>query len=316
MNHRFSDLCDSFSSFLGQKSSDWFWMEKKYYGYKKPSFYIIRRRCPKVGLFSYFITNLGAIQKAVNSGYTPIIDMQTYPNTYLNKSDVNKLNAWEYFFEQPCSYGMSDIRFHTRIINSGESDNFPYPRPEVILDVQSHEFKNWKACADQYIRLSPRAKNHSANVYNQLMPKGKRVLGVLCRGTDYTTLHPCGHPVQPTPEMMIDKVKQSLSDHECDYIYLATEDFEICEKFKSAFGDKLIFFADDKIKYEKAVHASDYLPDSTSAKLQKGLAYLTSIVLLTKCNALVAGRTSGTLGALLLPNHFENVFLWNLGLYK
>lgn len=295
-----------------EEKSRRFWMEKKCMGLPHPKFYIVRRSDEKIGLFSYFITNLGGIRKAVEMGYTPVIDMMTYPNTYLKSQDVNTLNAWEFFFQQPCSYGLKDIKFHKKIINSGAAD-FSYPG--AMLEYGSEEFRIWKSYADQYIRLSQAAEEAIEKMYRQLFPAEKRVLGILCRGTDYTTLCPHGHPVQPSAEMMMEKAAMFLQQWDCEYIFLASEDPEICAKFQAVFGDKVIFQTADNIQYAQKGFVSDYLPDSTSERIQKGMAYLVSIGLLTKCNAFLAGRTSGTLGAMLLPNHYENVYLWDLGLY-
>ncbi len=287
-----------------------FWNEKKYIGFPTPSFYIIRRRDPKVGLFSYFITNLGGIRKAVESGYTPVIDMMTYPNTYLSAEDVNQINAWEYFFEQPCKYTLQNTKFHCKIVNSGEVE---YSLPSLNSNPQ--EFLIWKEYANQYIRFSSKALHEIDTAYQQLIPAGKRILGVLCRGSDYINLRPHGHPVQPTVEMMIEKVESALIDWQCEYIYLATEDYDICEKFKEKFGQKVIFQTADKLHYDHSGYVSDYMPAATSSKLQQGMTYLVSIGILTRCNAFIAGNTSGTLGVMLLPNQFEHTYIWDLGLY-
>lgn len=299
-------------NFLQHRHERLFWEEKKYPGLS-PKFYIIRRRDSNVGLFSYYITFLGAIRKAVDAGYIPVIDMMSYQNTYLAKEQVGKENAWESFFEQPCGYDLSDARFHQKFIDSGNVD---YPYPPISLKPGSQKYQEWKVFADRYIRIAPQVECAIEEAYQQIVPQGKRALGVLCRGTDYVKLRPHRHPVQPTAEMMIQKVKECLQEWDCEYIYLATEDSEICEKFKREFGHKLLYRAQDKIDYNKNTYLSQYLPSDTAGKIKKGQDYLISIGVLTKCNALIAGRTSGTIGALLLPNRFEKIYLWDLGVYE
>ena len=44
--------------------------------------------------------------------------------------------------------------------------------------------------------------------------------------------------------------------------------------------------------------------------------YLISILVLSKCNALVAGGTSGSIGALFMSDSFEHCHMYQLGTYK
>ena len=46
-----------------------------------------------------------------------------------------------------------------------------------------------------------------------------------------------------------------------------------------------------------------------------GRAYLINILLLAKCNCLVAGSVGGTYGALLLSNGYEYEYVFDLGVY-
>ena len=73
---------------------------------KKPKFAIIRRLdCSTCGLFSYYIVYLGCINKYINEGFIPIVDLQSFDNIFngFNVSSSTN-NPWEYFFQQPYDY--------------------------------------------------------------------------------------------------------------------------------------------------------------------------------------------------------------------
>ena len=48
----------------------------------------------------------------------------------------------------------------------------------------------------------------------------------------------------------------------------------------------------------------------------RGLNYLITILILAKCNCIVAGRTSGTVGAALLTDGWEYSYFFDLGYYE
>lgn len=83
-------------------------------------------------------------------------------------------------------------------------------------------------------------------------------------------------------------------------IYLATEERKIRDAFEKAFPDKIlenkrvyyddIYDQDDSISYIKDVHF-----ERKNDNYLSGLEYLSSIILLSRCTALVGGNCGGTL---------------------
>ena len=51
------------------------------------TFFIVRYGLEKVGLFTAYVVYAGYIRYAINKGYIPVIDMQNYPNIYLESDD-------------------------------------------------------------------------------------------------------------------------------------------------------------------------------------------------------------------------------------
>ena len=152
----------------------------------------------------------------------------------------------------------------------------------------------------------------------------QRVIGVLCRGTDYTANKPKGHPVQPKVEEVIELAKIKMKEYDCPYIYLATEEKRIEEKFEEEFPGKILtnkrnyydeFYNIRKTKGNQArISLVNFERENDS--YYKSLEYISSINLLSKCNLLIGGSTGGTRMALVLNNdRYEYVNLFNKGLY-
>ena len=77
------------------------WMERKVCrGGKNPdkTFYVIRSRIDTWGLIACYNHVLGHIKLALEQGYIPVVDMQNYPNTYLDPGKLHQENAWELFY--------------------------------------------------------------------------------------------------------------------------------------------------------------------------------------------------------------------------
>ena len=152
--------------------------------------------------------------------------------------------------------------------------------------------------------------------------EGKRkVLGVICRGTDYLALKPSGHPVQPEIKDVIAYCKKYMEKNKYDAIYLATEERKTRDLFKKEFPGKIlenkrryyddIYDKDSSISYIKDVHF-----ERENDNYWSGLEYLSSIILLSRCDALVGGNCGGTLGAIFFNDEkYEFTHVFDLGLY-
>ena len=298
---------------------------RKSFGKKMPdkTFYIIGADEGWCGLFAIVAHQLTHIAYAVERGYIPIVDLQNYNNQYLGKEEMFKENAWEYFFQQPMGYGLNDISKAKNVIKSVFAQDPPDKKYRIgyattIYDTDAIAY--WGEMFKKYVRLNPSSEKKLSSKYNELLKDRGRVLGVHCRGTDFTTLKPLHHPIQPEPMEVIEKTKKAMEEWHCDYLYLATEDADIYDLFVKHFGDKLIL--DDAARWRitdlsEGKSNSELL--SSSDKLSRyngGLEYLSQVCLLSQCTCFIGGSTRGTLGVLLMSNGFENYYIYNLGVYK
>lgn len=158
--------------------------------------------------------------------------------------------------------------------------------------------------------------------YGSLL-KGRRVLGVLTRGTDYVKVRPKGHPVQPGADDVIKLCEEKISELHFDYVYLATEEESVLERFNENFPGMVIVnkrrYFDEYYKLNEEnpgtlISAVNF--ERENDEYYKSLEYFSSINLLSKCDGLIAGCCGGSRAALYLNfGNYEYSHLFNLGLY-
>jgi hypothetical protein len=272
-------------------------------------YYIIRREDLHAGLFSKIITAVGNISYAETNHYIPYID---YKITIENQEQ----NYWELFFEQPSSQ-IYDIQMIIASKQYAISEEFPIFRPTDKLYYFQNKMNIQKYWQDIFIR------NVRMNSEMTHLIKGseqqinlENTLGILCRGTDYLALKPSGHPIQPSPQEVIEKAKEMVTRFGYDSIFLATEDIHIAQLFKRTFGKRVIMNQDFFIEYDNRSFLSDLKKKSVFQTIQADIKYLVAIHHLANCKSFIAGRTSGSVGVMLFPHHFESVYFWEKGLYR
>ena len=93
--------------------------------YETSKFAIIRRsNCPICGFFSFYIVHLGCINKFINMGYIPIIDVMSFPNAFNGFNNKSKNNSWEIFFNQPFGFTLEEIKTKAKIIEYFEYTSY------------------------------------------------------------------------------------------------------------------------------------------------------------------------------------------------
>lgn len=295
------------------------WKEEQRFpgGLRHPDkqFYIIRRSGMKLGLFSFFNTHLARIDYAVKNGMIPVVDMQNFRNSYQDDGEYALVNAWEKYFRQPMEYSLKDAYAARKIIlsDSGIPLDAPNDTMNFFADVDG-KMTYWRTVCKKYIRLQPHVEEALKKEYAHLFSKKDKVLGILARGTDYVKLRPSGHPIQPTVERLLEKAKEVMQERDCNKLFLATEDKDIADAFMKEFGDKCVTNSQEYVEY-KGGYLSDIKGEKKNDIYIRGLNYLITILILAKCNCIVAGRTSGTVGAALLSDGWEYSYFFDLGYY-
>lgn len=280
----------------------------------KREYCIIRREGQDCGLCSFIITNLGGINYCLNKNWIPIIDMQTNKNIYLEEKQVGIVNAWEFYFEQPMLYGLKRIPKKSVII-----DGCDVLRPNLSMEFLTNDqmLEYWRKIFRQYIRFQPDIRNILEDKYREYFYGicKEDVVGVLCRGTDYRILKPQGHPIQPENEYMISFVKNKMHELKKEKIFLVTEDMSIVAAFKQEFGKDVFYCEGTRFELLKSIYLANYIETINADKFKQGLEYLTSIYCLSKCDVMIAGRTSGSVVAHLMAENSQKAYFVDLGIY-
>lgn len=161
--------------------------------------------------FCFLNDMLSQILQTLYEGYIPYIDLAD------RKLGENNWGTW---FYQPYERE-TDLTTYSITKSEGRIDTFwgpMYGAPfvEYEYELTCKLYRDWVIIKDDIFEYI--AEEYSKLIY------GKRVLGVLCRGTDFTELKPQGHPVQPHLKDVIAEVRKVKKELNCEYIYLATEE--------------------------------------------------------------------------------------------
>lgn len=319
---------------------DWSAIRTKYAGngenrYADQKFLVVYDK-QNGGIFVYLIWCMVQIAYALQNGYTPVVDLLNFPNTLRNE-DQKDVNAWELYFKQPADISVEEI-YGAHNIDFGDKDAYKlvyigdvdsdkiYDEFDIVID-ENKEFKEWyqnqelmkrfRAFWRNNIRYSDGAKAYIEEQYQKLFPHQEKVLGVLCRGTDYISLRPRWHYVQPTIEMIISQIQKVLDEYHYEYIFCATEDAGIYNHLKNFFGDKLVGMDVERVHYKEGYLLNDLYQKQKMDIFQRQLNYLTEMELLSRCQGLIAGKTTGSrFLPVMKDGEYEYLFYWELGRYE
>ena len=289
------------------------------YGDEHPdkTFYVIGVPYTTAGLFAIVKSVFCHICYAHQKGYVPVIDMQHFRSQLTDANYADSHNAWELYFKQPGGYSLENISHSKNII---KSSTLPFPEGveigfDTTLDAAFHI--EYAPLYEQYVVPTPEVATYAQKKREVVIGGRKQVLGVLCRGTDYTENKPSGHPIQPTAEQTVAKTKEVMSEYGFEYVFLATEDQRIYNIFLKAFGDRLLFSGQ---KLYEGMNGKKFLSEITvadySEKWRNTVDYYSTIFILSKCDGLLAGLTCGSICAYLMSNGYRYTHFWELGRYN
>ena len=133
------------------------------------------------------------------------------------------------------------------------------------------------------------------------------------RGTDYIARKPKGHPIPPTPSMVIKDIKEINTKNKYDWYFISTEDDLIRDIFIKEFGYKIKFLISKKINYD--YNKKLFLSENIKGNIQYIKIYLLNMIILSKCIDIISSQTSGAIGVFILSEGFRYSKVYNLGTY-
>ena len=277
--------------------------------YATKKFAIFRRReCFDCGLFSFYIVHLGCIQHYLSKGYVPIADLKSFKNKF-NRGNKSIDNPWELFFYQPYNYTLKEVKKYSKHYNYFQcTQTFQRPNDFKIY-YHNYSLHYWHDFAKKYMPVKNDIMDEVKTIMQNFFGNSKNILGVMIRGTNYVALRPKGHSVQPTVEQVISDVKIYDNQYKYEFIFFATEDETIRNKFVPEFDNRL------KILFQKDFKNINKFNENVNRKLNSVKNYLLNIVILSKCLDIITSRTSGSAGIFILSEGFRHFKVYDLGVY-
>lgn len=285
--------------------------------FEKKIFAILRIDCENCGLFSFYNHYLGCIYSSLKKGYIPIIDL-AFHNIF-NRDNLSLLvnNPWELYFNQPYGYTLENVKKNAKYIKNIKCEiniNEVPNRYTIYKDKYLKAF--WHDIANMFIPINNNIIKESKKIMKYLLNNSNNTLGVLVRGTDYIACRPKYHARQPSTETMFKDIKRMLKKNNYDWIFLATEDELIRQKFISEFKEKIKFVKPSKnieYKYEKKLYL--YYDKAIKFDYDYFKTYIINILILSKCNDIICSRNNGSIAAFIFTDGFRNKKVYYLGEY-
>lgn len=294
---------------------------KKNFGTLNPNinFYVIRPRPNSVqGLMSIFMETIKQINYSIEKGYIPIIDFQNYTTQY-NDLNQKEKNVWKYYFKQVSNYELDEVYKSQNVYLSGLNSIELCPK-EFNQNFDKQSMEKVRSIVKKYIVCNDNVNNFVNAQLREMNIDIDKTIGLYLRGTDYTKLKPAGHQKQPTINEALNQTDIMLDKTKYSNIFLVTEDIEIYKQVKNHYGSKLKSITKDKFISNYSgkdflINDKDSINQLSTSPYERGLMYLSKILILSKCSAIVAGNTSGSWGAFALSNGFKYEYIFNLGRY-
>ncbi len=162
--------------------------------------------------------------------------------------------------------------------------------------------------------------------YAEAVLKGKRTLGILIRGTDFTLLRVGDNRIHATVPQMVPTIRRWMKEGNYEQIFLATEDADIFEAMHREFPDHLIVIAQERHSLSQLKEKNSNLLADLEAKLNTGSEYMEkledttvnyfyALVLLSKCDGFLCSGSCNGYEVVRSFNHgrFEKCYQFSVG---
>lgn len=235
-------------------------------------------------------------------GYVPYIDLRDRKHGYIN---------YDTFFEQP--FLAKKEMVVTKCKRTFGDYDYGY-----YVAFNSKELRRWCFIYNKLVKLNSATQQYIDAEYNSLIHPSFNVLGVVCRGTDFLTDPNPVLPVQPRVEDVLEEAVALLRTEKYSHIYLATECESVYKLFQERFPNQLIVnkrtYYDDIMKRHNIGRITNVHFERDNDNYYKSLEYLSSLVILSRCKALIGGCCGATMTALFFNNlSYEYTHIYNLG---
>ena len=307
--------------------------KKASFGEKNPhkTFYIIRpyyfmdynELMPYLlNLLAHYNYTLQHIAYAVEKDWVPVVDWENYgPFLHGEGYPINDTKScWEYFWNQPSKYTLGEVYQSKNVVlserNWRNGDNY-IPTAVPWSPLQEYAMQHAQKCPkyDRLITFNEPTAKYIQEKQNMLFPKDANILGVSVRATSYGENGISNHPIQPRMTDLIRLVRKTVRDWKANYIFFACESEYAVNELHEAFGKQMLVLPRMRHKESPTVEKNPlYEP---GLRYQTNLDYITEMVLLSRCNSLLASMSSGTKAAIIWnANRYEHMKIIDLGVWQ
>lgn len=217
---------------------------------------------------------------------------------YAEEHPVNGTeNPFEYYFKQPGGISLEEMKEYKCVLCSRKENGNAvisikggtggYDRSERYIDEMAR-------ITAKYIHLNEKIGRQFEQEIGDLL-KGKNTLAVHVRGTDFKQNFN-GHPVQVEISEYLETTKKIFDEGAYERVFLATDDLEALELFKSKFKENLLYYEDvvrskgiDTVMHSEATRENHHY--------LLGVEVLRDMYTLASCNGLVAGLSQVSFAA-------------------
>ena len=245
-------------------------------------------------------------------GFVPVIRLTHSDQSHY--SDAPSDDIWGKFFQQP--YGKeTDGWEHSQNVWEMPLGHASFAQCWLMEKLVGRKVSGDRFSNTNY--LNDRVREEINNARELALPHPERTIGVLIRGTDYTSTHVTGHSKMATPDQVMEKIKEWEATGKYGEIFLATEDEDILEKMKVLCGDRLHFIDQRRFRIRSGELLFEQKKERESDGWLRGKEYLTALQLLSECKAFIASGSCGGTSCVLntAGDRFEDVFVFDLGRY-
>lgn len=275
--------------------------------------------CEKCGFMGIFIWGVHLYQYCSEKGYELVIDTKNYYSLY-GGDRYGRVNMWEDYFLQPSKYTLDEAYESQNVILGGLDDREKKIFPEQSPSIESVVHLS-KLFGNRFIQseiLKEKVSLEQSRISRNT--SGRKILGVIARGTDYIYLKLKNHFIPCTTSQYIEYVKKYMMQFGYQYIYLATEDLDIYNQFVEAFPPEYLLSSDQRrvsmSENDKMALMQVKLYDKDDGYV-RGMEYNVIISMLANCDGLISNCMCGAAwGALFLnAGKYGHVKIMDQGKY-
>lgn len=278
----------------------------EYLGNENPdkNIYLIRVGNSAVGMFSLCIWTLRFLEFADRFHLTPIISWSEKV-AYFRKGGVNGIyDPYEYYFKQPAGLSIDGITKSYNIAVNRQQDR-AYGNVADSYDFSVNEINRLSVIWNKYIKLQTNIEQDINERITKLF-NGEKIIGVHVRGADWRKMKISGHPITASEEEYIKVVEKVRKKYGYSKVFLATDSEDTIEKFRNAFGNKLLYFSE--IKRTSVNSSSLVIFDESNDPYQLGFEILLDAFALAKCEAFIAGVSYVSYGVQIIKKSNKEEF--------